>query len=367
MSKVPLVETMQSLPRIEDGQGFIMHWTGGLQSVEKDTDQWYILPLQYGGKPHASGPYSKLAMLAFLRQRGANFVAYQQISWTDGSHAAFWNPYIAGQQNYAESPADLWNQAAQNLMRARVSPLVEAFDNPSREQITAIQDAHSEPERLARSISLSLRNLDTTVSQIASFYHTELINQLAAGHTDGGRSSSVRDQNLYALVHNFFLHFGAARDYLGALIAFQLGMNANVDAMNRLVDALRSPLNDQSAILQLLTAKGYITPIGGHSTKWKSAGWLENATELRNEFTHHRTYGHLAVERMGQLEALDRNIGLYRYFRPVLWKGTVQDVFEMILFNYERVNELFFSAAKLSGQDLSILNLTDRDIISIER
>ncbi|PVE49879.1 hypothetical protein [Rhizobium rhizogenes] len=368
MNKVPLAETMQPLPRIEDGQGFIMHWTGGLQSAERNPDQWHILPIQHDGAPHASGLYSRQAMLAFMSQRGARFVAYQQISWTDGSHAAFWNPFIAGERNFHESPADLWNRAARNLARARVTPLIEALDNPTHEQITAIQDAHSELERLASSISLSLRNLDTTVSQIASFYHTELINQLAAGHTDGSRSSSVRDQNLYALVHGFFLHLGAARDYLAAFIAFELGMDVTkIEAMNRLVDAIRSPHIDRSAILKLLADKGYVRPIGAPSTKWESAGWLDDASDLRNEFTHRRTYGHLAAERMGQLEALDNNVGFYRYFRPVVWKGVIQDVFDMIIMNYEHVNELFFSAAKLSGQDLSIMNITDKDIISIQR
>lgn len=368
MNEVPLAETLQPLPRIKDGQGFIMHWAGGLQSCERNPDQWHILPIQHGGAPHASGLYSRQDMLAFMRQRGARFVAYQQIRWTDGSHAAFWNPFIAGERNFHQSPADLWNHAARNLARARISPLIDALQNPTREQITAIQDEHGQLERLASSISLSLRNLDTTVSQIASFYHTELINQLAAGNLGDSRSSSVRDQILYAHVHGFFLHLGAARDYLAAFIAYQLGMDvARIDAMNRLVEAIRLPDKDRSAILQLLITRGFLSPVGAPSTKWKSSGWLYDATELRNQFTHHRTYGHLTAERMGYLEALDEDIGLYRYFRPVVWKGAVDEVFDMILFNYERVNELFFSSAKLSGQDLSILDLTDRDTISSDR
>ena len=36
MAEVPLAkDVMITIPRIGDGQGFLMNWTGGLQSVEK--------------------------------------------------------------------------------------------------------------------------------------------------------------------------------------------------------------------------------------------------------------------------------------------------------------------------------------------
>lgn len=55
------------------------------------------------------------------------------------------------------------------------------------------------------------------------------------------------------------------------------------------------------------------------------------------------------AEQMGHLRELDLDSGLYRYFRPVCLKTTDQDVFDVMIANYERVNELFFTAAKLSG------------------
>lgn len=338
---------------------------GGVQSAERDKGRWQILPLQHEGAPHVSGMYSKAEMQAFMKQRGARFVAFQQISWLKGDFTSNWAPLIPGETNFHESPADLWSRAASNLDQARTKPAIQALQNPTFDQIAAIRDAHSQPERLARSISLSLRNLDTSVSQIAEFYHEELSNLLAGGQTDGRRSSSTRDQNLYALVHSFFLHLGTARDYLAAFVGFELGMDVTkIDAMNRLVDAIRAPDIARSAILAMLEAKGYIKPIGAPSTKWKDAGWLNEATDLRNEFTHRRTFGDMTAERMGHLRPLDADVGLYRYFRPVSWQAGDKDVFDVILDSYERTNELFFAAAKLSRQDLSIMQITDKDIIS---
>lgn len=368
MNKIPLAtDVMQPIPRVGDADGFMTHWAGGLQTAERNKDQWHILPVLHAGKPHASGYYSRAAMMAFMAQRQVKFVAFQQMSWINGQYTSHWAPFIPGESNFHQSPADLWGRVAGNLGRARTEPLIEEVENPTAAQIEAILDAQGEAERIARSISLSLRNLDTAVSQIASFYNEELTNMLSAGRIDGVRSSSTRDQSLYALVHSFFLHLGAARDYLAAFIALQLNMDpAKTDSMARLIDTLRGPRTTGSTILQMLEEKGYIRLIGAPSTKWEDAGWLDEATDLRNEFTHRRTYGHTTAERMGHLRVIDAHVGLYRYFRPLTWKGGEQDVYDVVVANYESVNELFFSAAKLSGHDLSILHITDKDVISVE-
>jgi len=298
-------------------------------------------------------------------ERGAKFVAYQQINWLDGQYTSHWVPFIPGQQNFSQSPADLWGRVASNLSRARTGPLIEAVDGADSAQIEAIMDAHSEPERLARSIGLSLRCLDKSVSDIAAYYHEQLTNLLAAGSVNGQRHSSMRDQALFALVHTFFLHVGSARDYLAAFVALKLGIGDKADSMARLIDVLRGPNTSGSPILQMLATKNYIVPKPDPSTKWEVAGWLEEVTSLRNEFTHRRTYGQTMAERMGHLRPLDPSVGLYRYFRPISWKSTDQDVFDVIIGHYEKVNELFFAAAGLSGHDMSILEITDKDVISM--
>ncbi|PLP59008.1 hypothetical protein CYK37_10915 [Mesorhizobium loti] len=358
---------MQPVPRVSDGHAFLINWAGGLQSAERDRDQWRIIPVQHNNKPHASGHYTKAGVQAFMAQRGVRFVAYQQIIWTKGEYNSSWAPFIPGQSNFANSPADLWGRVASNLGRERAQPLIRAIEKPTTNQIEAILDAQSEPERLARSISLSLRNLDTSVAEISAFYHNELTSFLAVGKVNGSRSSSMRDQTLYALVHSFFLHLGSARDYLAAFTALELGMDTTkTDSMARLIEALRGPDTSGSPILQLLASKGYIRPRANPSAKWEAAGWLSEVTDIRNEFTHRRTYGQTTVEQMGHVRLIDAEVGLYRYFRPILWKTSDNDVFDVIINHYESVNELFFSAAELSGHDTSIIHINDNDIISVD-
>lgn len=368
MAKVPLaLDVMMAIPRIDDGHGFLINWSGGLQSVEKGKNQWQVLPVQHDNKPHVSGFYTRAAMQEFMEQRGAKFVSFQQISWIDGHYTSQWAPLIPNQQNFGQSPADRWMNVASNLTRARCQPLMTVNKNLNDAQYEAIMDDHSEPERLARSIALSLRCLDNSVSAIADFYHEELTNLLADGSTDGHRHASMRDQALFALVHSFFLHIGSARDYLAAFVALKLGLDVTkIDSMARLIETLRVGDATRSPIAQLLATKGYIRPKPAPSTKWEVAGWLDEVTDIRNEFTHRRTYGQTKAERMGHLRPLDESVGLYRYFRPIYQKGADKDVFDVMIGHYEKVNELFFIAAELSGHDMSIMHLTDKDIISME-
>ncbi|CCE94913.1 hypothetical protein SFHH103_00413 [Sinorhizobium fredii HH103] len=361
-------DLMQPIPRLDDGHAFMISWSGGVQSAEAGKDQWRVLPVLHEGKPCVNGFYSKSDLGRFMKQRGLKFVAFQHIQWMGGAFNSHWAPLIPGQSNFSLSPANVWGNVSRNLSRARIETALKAQQDPSPGEMEAILDAKSEPERLAQSIALSLRNLDTSVEQVSSFYNQELTNQLAAGKIDGSRSSSMRDQVLYAQVHSFFLHLGAARDYLATFIALQLGKDhQKYDAMGRLIEAVRTADIEGSMILKIMEARGYVSPRENTSDKWSVSGWLKQATDLRNEFVHKRTYGHKAVERMGHLRPIDLENGLYRYFRPIALDHAANDVFDVIIEHYEKTNELFYTAAKASGFDASILHLTDKDIISIKK
>ena len=371
MAMLPLSQHfMQPIPRLEDGDTFTMVWSGGLQAAEIAKDNWRILPVLHAAKPHVNGTYTRAGVKAFMLQRGVRFVAFQRTSVTNGAWGASWSPYIPGETNFFRSPADLWNSVAKNLSRVRTDPLIAALQSPAREDIAAIIDAQDGSERLARSISLSLRSLDTSVGQIASFYQEELTNLLAAGRIDGLGHASTRDQSLYVQIHSFFLHLGAVRDYVGAFIAIQLALDPeSTNSMAKLIGTLRGPDTKDlgSPVLQIFESKGYLRPKGAPSTKWKAAGWLEQATDLRNELVHRRTYGHKTAEKMGHLRPVDRDSGLYRYFRPLVWGTAEKDVFDIVLDHYEQMNELLFALAHASGHDLSIVHITDDDVISMER
>lgn len=364
----PHADFMQPIRRQEDADIFMMAWTGGMKAAQLDQSRWRLLPVLHDGHPHVTGAYTQAELGAILKERGYRFVAFQQINWRSGSHFSHWAPIIPGERNHAFSPADLWSNVACRLGEARTRPLLREGEEKTEDEYQSIMDDAHEDERLANSISLSLRNLDTSVEHIASFYHEELINQIADGNIDGRRSATMRDQYLYEQVHGFFLHLGAVRDYLAAFIADQIGMDSHkVDSMARLIEKIRGPHVDSSPLLQELQSSGNIALQGEPSTKWMACGWLEAASDLRNEFVHRRTYGQKTIERMGHLRAADGPAGLFRYFRPIkLATSGENDVFDVIVDHYENNNRLLLACAKLSGHDTSMRELDPNDVISFE-
>jgi hypothetical protein len=208
--------------------------------------------------------------------------------------------------------------------------------------------------------------MDISVEQIAEFYHEQLVNLMAAGIVDGRRSANTQNQTLFAHVHSFFLHLGAARDYLAALIAARIGKDpGKIDSMAHLIKALRAKDIETDALLKLLESRKFIQPIPDNTNRREISGWLKEASTLRNQFVHRRPYGARHVERFGHAVAVSPEMGLYRYVRPVLVKNDAElDVLDVVVSHYKQATALFQDAAEVSGQDTSILTITDKDIIS---
>lgn len=303
-------------------------------------------------------------MQTFMRELGVHLVAIAQMNWRDGEYHEHWAPIIRGQRNHALGPSDLWSNISHNLARTRLAPAVGKGLSP--DEFTKLRDASGDDERLASSISVSLRNLDSATRQIAQFYNEELTFGIAAGRTNGLRFATSRDQTLDALVHAFFLHMGSIRDYLATYIAVQLALDsAKIESMARLVDTLRGDDagKGRSPLLALLIDSGHVAPIGAPSTKWKVSGWMEAMTDLRNEFVHRRTYGQHSAEGMGRLIAIDEPSGLFRYARPLIWQNSEHDAYDLIVSHYVEMNALLFAAAAASGRDTSLIHITDKDML----
>ncbi len=164
--------------------------------------------------------------------------------------------------------------------------------------------------------------MDISVEQIAEFYNEQLVNHMASGSLEGKRASSTLDQTLFAHVHSFFMHLGAARDYLAAFCALRMGKDPQkVDSFARLAEAVRPEHFSADDLLQLLQARGYFRQKPTSSVKFELAGWMEEVTDLRNEFMHRRPYGDRFIEQMGFAQPVDREAGLYRYVRPIVLKN----------------------------------------------
>lgn len=180
------------------------------------------------------------------------------MNWTNGAYTSFWSPHIPGRTGFFRGPADLWHCISSNIGQVRGQPDLAALTDPTREELAAIYDALTEPERLAQSIGLSLHNMDTSVREIFEFYHEELTNLLAHGQTDGTSSTSMRDQGLFAHIHAIFLHLGSARDYLAALLAFRLGHSPHdMDSLTNLLKVISSAGVTGEPLLALLSSRGY--------------------------------------------------------------------------------------------------------------
>lgn len=205
--------------RQSDGDAFFQIYSGGMHAAEPSDNTWHIEPILDDGHPCAKGFMPTAKLQAFFRQHGFTFIAFHRIGWFKGNYHSSWSPFIPGQTNHLQGPADLWSNVASNLSRARTASDLAALVQPTHEQIATLLDNRSEAERLASSISLSLRNMDISVEQIAEFYNEQLVNHMASGSLEGKRASSTLDQTLFAHVHSFFMHLGAARDYLAAFCA----------------------------------------------------------------------------------------------------------------------------------------------------
>ncbi|MCV3243466.1 hypothetical protein [Mesorhizobium sp. ZC-5] len=367
-SKIPVCQQQtRRVTRQSDGDAFYQIYSGGMRAAEASDNAWHIEPVLDGGHPCAKGFMPTAMMQGFFRQQAFTFIAFHRIGWFKGNYHSSWCPFIPGQTNHLQGPADLWSNVAGNISRARTAGDLAAMAQPTREQIAARLDNRTEAERLASSISLSLRNMDISVEQIAEFYNEQLVNHMASDSLEGKRSSSTLDETLFAHVHSFFMHLGAARDYLAALCALRIGKDPQkVDSFARLAEAVRPEHFAADDLLQLLQARGYFRQKPTSSVKFESAGWMEEVTDLRNEFMHRRPYGDRFIERMGFAQPIDREAGLYRYVRPILLKNAEDDVQNVILRHYREMTALCHAAAATSGNDLSILTLTDAEIISVE-
>ncbi|RWR27260.1 hypothetical protein D2T31_17510 [Sinirhodobacter populi] len=356
------------LPRQADGEGFYIYFTGGFRAAKVADDAWRIEPIFANDKPCAAGPLTKIQLQSLVKQNNFQAVAFHRFGWVDGAYHSSWAPIIPNKTNHLEGPASLWSNIAGNIARPRTKDFFESSKSRTGEEIAkAIDDQHP-VEALARYISLSLRSMDISVEQIAVHYHEQLVNRMASGRLDHTRSSNTLSQTLYAHVHSFFLHLGAARDYLGALVAYRIGLDPKkFDSMARLVGELRYTNSPADPLLALLLTSGNIVVHPQSPNKFQVSGWMQEVTALRNELVHKRPYGSKYNERAGWVVTLQKEAGLFRYFRPLEINGKAEkDVFDVLHHHYVQCTSLMHECAKASGQDTAMMHITDRDVISLE-
>lgn len=356
------------LPRQSDGGALYLHFTGGFRAAKLDKGTWQIEPVLINGKPCATGPVATSQLETLAKENDYRAIAFHEFGWMDGVYYSSWSPIVPGKRNHLEGPSELWSNIAGNIARTRTKEFFETADRLSAAEITQALDDQNQVEALARYISLSLRSMDISVEQIAGHYHEQLVNHMAAGRVDGERSANTLSQTLHAHVHSFFLHLGAARDYLGALIAFRIGLDPQkTDSMARLVKELRRINQPTDALLDVLVSSGNVAAYPRKACKFAVSGWMQEVTSLRNTLVHKRPYGSKFSERSGWVTPTQKRDGLFRYLRPLQLNGNEeQDVFEILHHHYQQCTRLMHQAAIASGGDTSMLHIADNDVISLK-
>jgi len=356
------------LPCPPDGNALYFHFTGGFRAAHIANEKWRILPVFVNSKPCIKEPLTREQLNVLAKQNNFEAVAFQQIHRINGAFHSSWVPIVRGKSNYLEGPSRLWSNIAGNLSESRTKLFFDTVKHPSEMEIQKVLDDQNTEEALARYISVSLRSMDISVEQISDHYHEQLVNQMTTGRVNGEKFDNTLSSTLDAHVHSFFLHLGAARDYLGTLIAYRMGFDLKkVDSMARLVNEIRQKNLSNNALLGLLFSSRNIIQHPKKKDKFALSGWMKEVSEIRNELVHKRPYGSKLNEQMGWVVSTQGEAGLYRYWRPLEWNGNAKlDVFDAVLHHYAQCNSLMHDSAEATGNDTAMRVFTDEDEISVK-
>jgi hypothetical protein len=356
------------LERVADRSSLVLHCIGGIRAADLGEDRWVIEPILAHDVACACGYYTKQKLHQFCVEYGFKALGFQHIHWTDGAYYSSWSPINPTKRNHLLGPADLWGNISSNLEKDAIARKLPKSAPVTRELIAAALDSRGTESRLAYSISLSLSGMDIAVESLSDYYYESLVDLMAMGRLGDRRIAFSRSQNVYPHVHSFFVHFGASRDYLAALVGTILGLSPKkTDSLARLVECIRPEHFSASPILELMRSRGLLVVNEHKPARWKIAGWLHEATEARNRFVHRAPYGLKALEHMSYADAVRQEDGIFRYVRPVVHdSGASGDILDLITNYYQSAVVFFDEAARLSGFDFSMATFTDDDIISIE-
>lgn len=359
-------DKVSQIPRIEDANGLHVMFNGGIRGSKFETDKWIFEPLHLNDVPSRAGYLTKKQLQDLSRRNGLDKFATDQVSWIGGMYCSRWVPNISGKDNSLRDPVNLWTKIRYNIGTERVKSSGINFATASPAEIHAIRNELDPIEILANSISLSLKCMSIHIESMWQFYNEQLTNFLARKDLRVGLlSSSTGDFGLLAHTNSFFVHFGAARDYLSSLIGLRLGVgHGNVDSLGSLLRGTNSELIKKDKIFNMLYARGLIVNKSPKKNEWQACGWLRDANSLRNGFIHSRPYGGRHDEIGGKLIEIDKAIGLYKYYRPFMQKDETEiDILDLVITIYKQTMLLFRDAAEISGYNSETLHLTDDDFI----
>ena len=308
----------EPIPRLPDGDATYILYTGGLRAAKADERHWAIAPFFSDKKPCFAKYLRQEKLQQLIKELGLQPIAFHHLGWAGGEYHSSLMPIQPGKTKHSLTPANQWSNISHHLAESGTDRGMNWDTPPDPDTLARILDERKDEERLARSISYSLRSLDIHVEKIAEFYFEQIVNVLAKDTDIGNRIATTQDQGFFSHVHSFFAQFGAVRDYLGALIAARLGHDPKtIDSLVKMTREIKKPPAGREAMLDLLITRKLLVK-NSDRPGWSRSAWLKDASDIRDQFIHKRPYGSLFLEGFGMVVPAALGSRLFRYERPFI-------------------------------------------------
>ncbi|WP_135058822.1 hypothetical protein [Paracoccus salipaludis] len=349
-----------------DGDALYIVFSGGLRAVKAGGDSWIFQPVLFHGEPCLSRPIPKRKLMNLTSKEGYLPIAFQDISWSNGSYYSSWKPIVDGRVENWQTPASLWANISRNFRKSSAERSGQIAPETFEDYVKAA-DAPDSIADAAQAISLSIANADSALSHICDFYHDQLVEIMRTNMRPGMLHGKPSDNVLYASVHSFFVHVGSARDHLATFIAREMNISNEVDDLNKLKNKIKIDDLESNRLLSLLKARDCLR-VQSDSSQIIVSGWLKEFNALRRRFVHGTPYGSFFLESVGSVKTVNQGEGRFKYHRNIKIGDTSDyDLLDILVYHYRNFAKLFLELAQESGKDTSMLTLTDEDILSVSR
>jgi hypothetical protein len=333
----------------------VIHLSGGLRcSVQLDDQRLDIWPLASNQSLHIKLK-NTLQFVSILKSCGLDVIGIEEgILLPQRQFTALWqvSPHIVGEIDPKRMPASFWAGVKAAAREAK----------------------NIELDSISSSIAFSLTAMQRHLLALSREYNRELHVALERGAKRGSRFASVETYDLWLAVHAFLLAAGSARDYLSqALVAFVFN--------NEVAKAGKKPPDSMAGLLKHGKKLSYLDrhPIGRLlievTDEADAEAWLANLSAYRNIITHQAPITHFSQSNLlelvhtgalGQHDVLQVALLLPKEPRSSN-EAPLVDAPTMMKYYNEKMMDLALEIGKLMPYPAMITELTEADIVRIER
>jgi hypothetical protein len=249
---------------------FELHVSGGIRALRRGQAgySWNWFPILRDGQLGELDPRPISAIADICTTHGLELFGLDELSGMGTPMISRSWRSLNGPDRGEVQPAELWGVIAFN----------------------ADQDGDARYANLARNIAFSLQAASIRLRDASDHYNDQLMAAVARKERAGHRFSNIPMMDLKLAFHSVLSELASARDYLAAVLAYELRAPGKIDAMNRFADwlgaASRADLRTRPVIAEMLAAYDKTAP----------DPWLFQLTEYRNLFLHRQPLSSAAAQ-----------------------------------------------------------------------